>query len=235
MDMSTNEKPKQDPKSQPASGSGIGYPKAKRRRRQKSDLERSSFDVNGQLVPVHSLQLGKKLGEGEFGPVFTVTANSMLCALKTIDKKGIMLKDGMPEQLNDERKSLLAAGSESHIGSNFISELIDTAQDEKSCFFLFQAYPTDLWKLMMAREKAQQTVDEESCRFYAAQLILALEAVHDAGYIYRDLKPENVLIDEHGYISRRRDCHSAAPPPPLVGVSIWMERGCQSNDSLADG
>ena len=131
MDMSTNEKPKQDPKSQPASGSGIEYPKAKRRRRQKSDLERSSFDVNGQLVPVHSLQLGKKLGEGEFGPVFTVTANSMLCALKTIDKKGIMLKDGMPEQLNDERKSLLAAGSESHIGSNFISELIDTAQDEE--------------------------------------------------------------------------------------------------------
>ena len=45
------------------------------------------------LEPVHSLQLGKKLGEGEFGPA--ITANSMLCALKTIDKKGIMLQDGM--------------------------------------------------------------------------------------------------------------------------------------------
>ena len=35
--------------------------------------------------------------------------------------------------------------------------------------------------------------------------------------------------------SRRRECHSAAPPLPLVGVSIVMERGCQQNDSLADG
>ena len=36
--------------------------------------------------------------------------------------------------------------------------------------------------------------------------------------------------------SRRRDCHSAAPHPlPLLGVSIGMERGCQQNDSLADG
>ena len=36
-------------------------------------------------------------------------------------------------------------------------------------------------------------------------------------------------------ISRRRDCHSAAPPLLSVGVSIGMERGCQQNDNLADG
>ena len=39
-----------------------------------------------------------------------------------------------------------------------------------------------------------------------------------------------------GAISRQRDCHSAAsPPPPSVGFSIGIERGCQQNDSLADG
>ena len=36
-------------------------------------------------------------------------------------------------------------------------------------------------------------------------------------------------------ISRRRDCYSAAPPLPLVGVSIWVWRGCQQNGSLIDG
>ena len=35
--------------------------------------------------------------------------------------------------------------------------------------------------------------------------------------------------------SRPRDCQSAAPPSPLVGVSIEMKRGHQQNDSLADG
>ena len=39
----------------------------------------------------------------------------------------------------------------------------------------------------------------------------------------------------NGDYSRRRDCRSAAPPSPLVGVSVVMERGCQQNDSLADG
>ena len=33
----------------------------------------------------------------------------------------------------------------------------------------------------------------------------------------------------------RRDCHCAAPPLTSVGISIGMERGCQQNDSLADG
>ena len=38
-----------------------------------------------------------------------------------------------------------------------------------------------------------------------------------------------------GKASRRQDCHSADPPLPLVGVSIWIKRRCHQNDSLADG
>ena len=41
--------------------------------------------------------------------------------------------------------------------------------------------------------------------------------------------------DGSGSGSCRRDCHSAAPPLPLVGVSIWMERDRPQNDSLANG
>lgn len=40
------------------------------------------------------------------------------------------------------------------------------------------------------------TVNE--MRFYAAQLVLALEHIHEQGYIYRDLKPDNVLLDSAG-------------------------------------
>ena len=41
---------------------------------------------------------------------------------------------------------------------------------------------------------------EERSMFYAAQIILALEYVHKMDVIYRDLKPENVLLDEHGNV-----------------------------------
>jgi len=41
---------------------------------------------------------------------------------------------------------------------------------------------------------------EKEAKFYAAEIILALEAMHDSGFIYRDIKPENILIDAEGHL-----------------------------------
>ena len=43
--------------------------------------------------------------------------------------------------------------------------------------------------------KESMFMSEDYCRFYMAEIILAIECLHHMGIIYRDLKPENILID----------------------------------------
>jgi len=54
----------------------------------------------------------------------------------------------------------------------------------------------DLMTLLMARD----ILSEDETRFYIAELVLAIESVHNLNCIHRDIKPDNVLIDKQGHI-----------------------------------
>ena len=79
----------------------------------------------------------------------------------------------------------------------FIIHLHATFQNEKKFYFILEYCPGgELYSLLIRKEK----FTEEQAKFYAAQMVLALEFMHSKNIIYRDLKPENILIDQDGYI-----------------------------------
>ena len=55
-------------------------------------------------------------------------------------------------------------------------------------------------ELFFHLKKSRHGFEEERARFYAAEMLLALEYLHKSGVVYRDLKPENVLVDNEGHI-----------------------------------
>ena len=53
---------------------------------------------------------------------------------------------------------------------------------------------------MWSRLRLKRYFDEYDAKFYASQVVMTFEYLHRISVIYRDLKPENLLIDENGYL-----------------------------------
>ncbi|KAG0566157.1 hypothetical protein KC19_7G042700 [Ceratodon purpureus] len=53
---------------------------------------------------------------------------------------------------------------------------------------------------LVLERQPRKHFQEESARFYAAEVVLALEYLHCMGVVYRDLKPENILVTESGHV-----------------------------------
>lgn len=63
-------------------------------------------------------------------------------------------------------------------------------------------------------------LDPDAARFYASELVLAIDALHQAGIVHRDLKPENVLIDISGHlVVTDFGCAKLIQP----GASRWID------------
>lgn len=79
----------------------------------------------------------------------------------------------------------------------FIVQLHWSFQNDQKLFFVLDYCPGgELFGLLSKRNR----LTEDQARFYAAQLVLALEYLHSKDILYRDLKPENVMLDKRGYV-----------------------------------
>jgi serine/threonine protein kinase len=79
----------------------------------------------------------------------------------------------------------------------FIIRLFATFRDKNRLMFLLEPIlGGELFTVLRART----LFDEDTSRFFAASVVLAFEFMHDKNIIYRDLKPENLLLDHEGYL-----------------------------------
>ncbi|XP_058095384.1 serine/threonine-protein kinase AGC1-7-like [Magnolia sinica] len=139
-------------------------------------------------------RLLKRLGYGDIGSVYLVElrGTNTFFAMKVMDKASIA-----------SRNKLIRAQTEREIlgllDHPFLPTLYSYFETEKFyCLVMEFCSGGNLHSLR--QKQPNKYFNEHAARFYASEILLALEYLHMLGIIYRDLKPENVLVREEGHI-----------------------------------
>ncbi|CAN9114499.1 unnamed protein product [Alternaria alternata] len=138
----------------------------------------------------------KLIGKGTFGQVFQVRKRDTrrIYAMKVLSKKVIVQKKEVAHTLGERNILVRTAMAD----SAFIVGLKFSFQTPSDLYFVtdYMSGGELFWHLQ--REGRFQ---EGRAKFYIAELILALQHLHEHNIVYRDLKPENILLDANEYLA----------------------------------
>ncbi|XP_056652285.1 myotonin-protein kinase isoform X3 [Monodelphis domestica] len=135
----------------------------------------------------------KVIGRGAFSEVAVVKLRrtGQVFAMKIMNKWDI-LKRGEVSCFREERDVLVNGDP------RWVTQLHFAFQDENYLYLVMEYYVGgDLLTLL---SKFGERIPEEMARFYLAEMVLAIDSVHRLGYVHRDIKPDNILLDRCGHI-----------------------------------
>lgn len=162
-------------------------------RKSKAQATGDNLYQNPPVTPrLDSFKMIKVIGRGSFGKVTLVREikTGEMYALKVLRKDNI-IKRNQVEHTRTERSVL------GYVKHPFIVGLKYAFQSKDKLYFVLDYCAGG--ELFFHLGKLGKFPEARTC-FYTAQIVLAISYVHNLGIIYRDLKPENVLLDAKGHI-----------------------------------
>lgn len=146
---------------------------------------------SGKKIVLQDFEAIQILGKGSFGEVFLVKLKQTgeLFAMKVL-KKEMVMSQNLVKYVMAERNVL------SYIRHPFIIGLKYAFQDCNKLFLVLEYCSGGNLAACILRYKK---FSEEISRIYLCEILLAIEELHRRDIIYRDLKPENVVLDEKGH------------------------------------
>ncbi|EDW52359.1 cGMP-dependent protein kinase 1 [Drosophila sechellia] len=185
------------------------------------------FDNEYSQVAISELKKIATLGCGAFGRVDLVAYNQQALALKIIKKIEVVKQDQI-EHVYNEKNVMIKCRQ-----SPFIVQLYRTYRNDKYVYFLMEAcMGGDVWTVMSKR----QYFDEKTAKFIAGCVVEAFDYLHSHHFIYRDLKPENLMLGTDGYcklvdfgfakfVRQNEKTNTFAGTPEYVAPEIILDRG----------
>ncbi|KAA8549531.1 hypothetical protein F0562_001451 [Nyssa sinensis] len=149
----------------------------------------------GEQIGLKHFKPIKPLGSGDTGSVHLVELRGTgeYYAMKAMDK-GVMLNRNKVHRACAEREIL------DMLDHPFLPALYASFQTKTHICLITDYCPGGELFLLLDRQP-MKVLKEDAVRFYAAEVVVALEYLHCQGIIYRDLKPENVLLQSNGHVS----------------------------------